>query len=522
LNAWKGTLNSEQKGENRITTLAACIRDNYVRVIGGSCMPLPFERPNAQYMMELRDVAAKAAALSDYLGKETNVPLPDQFPKEPIQTLCLGLIGLPDGTAEGSITPLMQAHARLPSWRTDYLQFDDIETQIDRDAAPIARRGDYLDKQMNELYSAVGSAIEVYKRLSGTEFKSNIEPELIAPPDAEFGRKSSLDAVAKIEMASAQAAKEIAKLSLPESDQNDKVERLVQDANNQAVAGRAELSLPSPRPNLLENAASGFDKTARAFDDWALFADVSSKALGKIGDGVIDGLVAWAKDCLHSLLLPLRETGPFLRKSARALREASGELVGGKAPPFDLDEVHAMILRGEAPPEAWVPFIEELTFGNASELSDLTPVQNLKNLRSLIATNNQVTTIKALGNCHKLVHLQIQNSLVSDLSPLKDVRSLKQLFAFNNPIQSLVGLEDLKNLESLYIGSTFVSDLSPLEDLTELVELYLEGTQVTDLLPLARLNKLRVLNIVGTQVNTVSPLDHLTNLGLQILWHGTV
>jgi Leucine-rich repeat (LRR) protein len=479
-------------------------------------MPLPFGRPTSAYMLELKDVAAKAMVLFNYLNGQPN-SLPDNFPGEQIQMLCGGLAGLPDGTAEGSITPLTQAHARLPSWRTDYLQFDDIETPEALEDMPIARRGDFLDTQMIELYSAVGSAIEVYNRLSGTEFTSNIEPELIAPLNTEFGRDASLRAIEKIEKLSDDTAEIFKNSNLPETEQTETIGRLVQDAENQAISVKSELQQVMPRSRLLTSAAKGFEDTAFALDQVATIAEVIVDVVGGVGGAAIDVFAALAKEGLQGLLVLLREVAPFLHTSAESLHKAAIKFRDEQnaptiKPPFDLAKAHTLILEGKAPPLVWVPFITELSFVGKKELTDISALSGLVDLKKLDLRSTQVKNIAPLGGLRNLISLILRETEIHDLSPLTGLAHLEALDLSGTKVKSVSALNGLPALSNLELSNTKIGDVSPLNNLPCLQKLDLGTTQVNDVKALSALVSLRELSLSDTRVSDISPLEALVKL----------
>ena len=134
-------------------------------------------------MAELKEVAASAAELQDFLGK-ANV-LPAGFPKAPVDTLCEALQALPDGTAEGSITTLEVGHQRLMGLRRTYiLTRGGTITPEDGDAPPPSFRGETIDTLMTGLYAAIGTAIDQYKLEAGEEPETDTSPEIEVTPEA--------------------------------------------------------------------------------------------------------------------------------------------------------------------------------------------------------------------------------------------------------------------------------------------------------------------------------------------------
>lgn len=93
------------------------------------------------------------------------------------------------------------------------------------------------------------------------------------------------------------------------------------------------------------------------------------------------------------------------------------------------------------------------------ELTDISGVEELKNLEILVITHHQI----------------------KEIASLKSLRKLKSLFLFNNQIQSLEGIERLENLEQLYVQCNKISSLEPLRKLTNLKEVYVNNNLITSL-----------------------------------------
>jgi hypothetical protein len=186
-------------------------------------------------------------------------------------------------------------------------------------------------------------------------------------------------------------------------------------------------------------------------------------------------------------------------------------------PDFDLEEVHRMILRGEAPPATWVPLITELNFFNKKELTNLAPLQGLKALTSLDLWDTRVSDVSPLSGLTALTSLSLRYTRVSDVSPLSGLTALTSLNLWDTRVSDVSPLSGLTALTNLSLMSTQVSDVSPLSGLTALTSLSLGNTRVSDVSPLSGLTALTSLNLMNTQVADVSALDELVAGGLQIL-----
>jgi hypothetical protein len=82
-----------------------------------------------------------------------------------------------------------------------------------------------------------------------------------------------------------------------------------------------------------------------------------------------------------------------------------------------------------------------------------------------------------------VTHLRIANNQLSDLSPLVGLTDLRQLGFWGNEVTDLSPLSGLTNLHTLWGGGINVSDLTPITGLTNLRWLHLGWNQITDVTP---------------------------------------
>lgn len=198
---------------------------------------------------------------------------------------------------------------------------------------------------------------------------------------------------------------------------------------------------------------------------------------------------------------------------AKDLPDAVPPRAPGLEPPddFDINEVHRLILAGEAPPAGWVPFITALKF-NRDLLKNLSPLRGLSALKSLDAAAASINNLAPLTELGQLEVLQLTGGKDLDLRPLSSLTKLQQLNLVSSSLSGVEALASLKNLVFLRLGHTNVSNIEPLEKLTELRWLELSGTKLEDISPLKSLGALQTLDLGGTNVSNFSPLKYLTNL----------
>ncbi len=156
--------------------------------------------------------------------------------------------------------------------------------------------------------------------------------------------------------------------------------------------------------------------------------------------------------------------------------------------------------------------LEYLTFASPEQISNLTPLAKLKNLKYLWLENSQVTDLTPLAGLTKLEKLKITNAPFSDLTPLTGLTTLEELDVEGGNYNDLKPLVGLTRLRKLNISETSISDLTLLAGFANLEILNLESNEVYDLWPLMRLTKLRHLCLTNTKVTDLAPLAGLKNL----------
>ena len=166
------------------------------------------------------------------------------------------------------------------------------------------------------------------------------------------------------------------------------------------------------------------------------------------------------------------------------------------------------------------------------DISDLSPLAQLRALEKLWLDNNHVVDLSPLAELPSLGVLKLRNNRVSDLSPLAELTRLYNLDLSDNRVsnisvlakRSLLFLELNNNdisdisplaetsLQRLYLGGTGISDLSPLGKHTKMDYLRLAQNQISDISPRAEFTRLRYLNLSGNRISDIAPLANMEEL----------
>ena len=145
-------------------------------------------------------------------------------------------------------------------------------------------------------------------------------------------------------------------------------------------------------------------------------------------------------------------------------------------------------------------------------ISDLSPIEDLINMRGLAIEDNSVSDLSPIAGLIKLERIWIHENPLGNLSPLDGLISLRGFHSWGTPILNLSTLAKLPKLQVIDICGGEISDLSPLQGLTGLRELYLAGNEISDISSLASLKSLTRLSLKHNEVTDVSPLTSLSNL----------
>jgi hypothetical protein len=125
-------------------------------------------------------------------------------------------------------------------------------------------------------------------------------------------------------------------------------------------------------------------------------------------------------------------------------------------------------------------YFSPLNYGKRSWWEESTDKWFGERVWSVCLDNTQVSDLSPLAELKNLELLELENTQVSDLSPLAELKNLELLELDNTQVSDLSPLAELKNLELLWLHNTQVSDVSPLAELKSLKKLYLDNTQVSD------------------------------------------
>ncbi|WP_027003260.1 leucine-rich repeat domain-containing protein [Hugenholtzia roseola] len=156
--------------------------------------------------------------------------------------------------------------------------------------------------------------------------------------------------------------------------------------------------------------------------------------------------------------------------------------------------------------------LEQLDLSNRSQITDLSPLSQLSNLKILNVEKTAIVDIFPIRNLTGLLQLNVSKTQVSDLSALRYALKIKELDISQTPTTDISVVSNFLELEKFYASQTRIADISALENLTQLKDLRLDKTAIKDIKALADLKELQFLDLGNTSISALEPLKNLKQL----------
>ncbi len=136
---------------------------------------------------------------------------------------------------------------------------------------------------------------------------------------------------------------------------------------------------------------------------------------------------------------------------------------------------------------------------------DISPIRNIKTLERIFLFGGK--NYEVLNNLTNLkTSARINSIKINSLCKLNNLKSLKRLYLSSNNLKSLKCIENFESLEYLEIKNNQITDLTPLIKLDSLMELVIRNNPIEDISPLAKMKKLNSFQFSDTKIKYLSPL----------------
>ncbi|MFA2767854.1 leucine-rich repeat domain-containing protein, partial [Bacillus pacificus] len=149
---------------------------------------------------------------------------------------------------------------------------------------------------------------------------------------------------------------------------------------------------------------------------------------------------------------------------------------------------------------------------NRSQVENIEPIAQLEKLQFLYLRDNKIKNLKPLSQLKKVKELDVIGNEVTDIKPLFTMPSLEKLYIANNKISDVTGIEQLNKVKVLWAGGTNINNLDSISKMESLIELSINDAEIRDVTPLAKVKNLQSLDLEENYISDISPLSALTNL----------
>ncbi|XP_063803841.1 leucine-rich repeat-containing protein 9 isoform X2 [Pseudophryne corroboree] len=168
--------------------------------------------------------------------------------------------------------------------------------------------------------------------------------------------------------------------------------------------------------------------------------------------------------------------------------------------------------------DSWYHMITSVNF-DGQNLSEITHLKKLKNLRWASFSNNNLTRIEGLEHCVLIEELCLDENCITKLEGLSNLVKLRHLSINNNHLTSFDRevIENLVHLHYLSAEDNNITSLAGLQKAHPIIELYLSNNQITNNQEMYHLKGLNNLVILDLSSNSLS-LKH-DNYRLFVIFH---
>ena len=105
--------------------------------------------------------------------------------------------------------------------------------------------------------------------------------------------------------------------------------------------------------------------------------------------------------------------------------------------------------------------LTELDLEN-NNISDISALAGLNNLKILTLKNNNIRDISAMAGLSNLLRINLEDNNISDISALAGLSNLEWLNLWKNNISDISALAGLSSLQELHLSFNNISDISAL------------------------------------------------------------
>ena len=146
--------------------------------------------------------------------------------------------------------------------------------------------------------------------------------------------------------------------------------------------------------------------------------------------------------------------------------------------------------------------VDEISINQLST-EDLTPIREIKSLRTINLTRNSIEDISTLLPHPNLQQIFLGGNKIQDISPISGAANLIMLIIWGNPVKDFTPISQLKKLQALYCQETGLKDLTFIKELKNLSILNAGRNNIEDISIIKYLKSLKRVDLDNNLIRVV-------------------
>lgn len=156
--------------------------------------------------------------------------------------------------------------------------------------------------------------------------------------------------------------------------------------------------------------------------------------------------------------------------------------------------------------------LEELSLDECPQLTDVSAIARLGNLRLLDLSDTAVTDLSPLNGCPKLRQINLERVPCRDFSPLARYPYLEYLNVNEAPADAVLRAISGKMIDYLWLDYAHLTDIHPFAQVEGLIQLHAKHNEIRSLEGIEALTALEYVDVAYNPIDDLAPLLALPKL----------
>lgn len=154
---------------------------------------------------------------------------------------------------------------------------------------------------------------------------------------------------------------------------------------------------------------------------------------------------------------------------------------------------------------------------SGNKVSDLIPLSKIETLENIIAINNEINTIEPIKDLTNIKYICLDGNNIDNIDVIANWTKLEKFSFQNNQIKRIPNLSKLEQLNTINLSNNIINTLNDIGQIHSLENLEIDNNELTDLDGIGYLQNLKVLSCGNNKLSTLKGIEnviYLENLNL--------